>query len=56
MSTEEFVEIEIDIDEETLAQLDKEAAEKGITRDQFVNELLQKYIDKLENIQNDDGA
>lgn len=41
---DELVEIELDLDEETLAQLEAMAAERDVTIDTIVSEILEEEI------------
>lgn len=46
---EEFVDIEIDIDEELYKQLEEMAAVRGVTIDNFIAELLKIELQRYED-------
>ena len=47
-SDEKMVEVELDLDDETIKLLEQAAADRGITVDQLVNEALEAALDKAE--------
>ena len=42
------MEIQVDLDDETILFLAKKAHEKDITLNQYINEILKVYIDQCE--------
>lgn len=44
----DFVEIELELDEETIEFIEKEARREGITVDEFVNKAITSFIEKYE--------
>lgn len=48
---DEMVEVELDLDDETIKLLEQMANDRGITVDQLVNEALEAALDKIEQEQ-----
>jgi hypothetical protein len=43
-----MVDVELDLDDETIKLLEQTAADRGVTVDQLVNEALEAALDKVE--------
>ena len=43
----DFVEVELELEEELIELIDKTAEEEGLTRDEFINKVIEEMVDKF---------
>jgi metal-responsive CopG/Arc/MetJ family transcriptional regulator len=43
----DFVEVELELDEELIELIDKTAKEEGLTRDEFINKVIKEMVDEF---------
>ena len=43
----DFVEVELELEEELIEFIEKTAKEKGLTRDEFINKVIKKMVDEF---------
>lgn len=43
----DFVEVELELEEEFIELIDKTAKEEGLTRDEFINKVIKEMVDKF---------
>ena len=43
----DFVEVELELEEELIELIDKTAEEEGLTRDEFINKVIKEMVDEV---------